>query len=166
MYGLIGAPGCHSPRSRSPARIPSRVRSSESTRAPAKLDLFEAAAVLAAQLRAGTTQIVAPRRSIPYFLRCPLDHRPDRPATDAGFDMTAFRDHAQQPSLLNPRRGPPGVDPLLRPNWEATVRIRLPFPSLRDRPAPSGLHAPALSRRRARPALRVGGQPTRIARMA
>jgi len=61
-----------------------------------ELDLFDISAVLAAELRASTAQVVRPEALDPDLPGRLLDHRPDGPAAHALLDLAAFGHGAKQ----------------------------------------------------------------------
>ena len=80
-----------------------------------KLDLFQAAAILPAELGAGAAQVVRPEPLDPDLFGALLDHGPDRPAAHALIDLAAFSHGPDQPSVFHSCGGHPGVDSLLHP---------------------------------------------------
>jgi hypothetical protein len=67
-----------------------------------EFDLFEAAAVLSAQLRAGAAQVVRPEALDPDLPGRLLDHRPDRPSAHALLDLAPFDTSPQQFPVFDP----------------------------------------------------------------
>ena len=80
-----------------------------------ELDLFQVAAGLPAELRAGTTQVVGAEVLDADLLRSFRDDRPDRPVAQALPDFAALGDGPQQRTLLD-RTGLPGINSLLHPD--------------------------------------------------
>jgi hypothetical protein len=65
-----------------------------------ELDLFQAAAILPTELRAGAPEVVRPEPLDTDLLGTLLDDRPDGPAAHALFDFAAFGDGPEQPARL------------------------------------------------------------------
>jgi hypothetical protein len=66
-----------------------------------KLDLFQAAAILPAELGAGAAQVVRPEPLDPDLFGALLDHRPDGPAAHALFDFALFGHCPKQPPVFH-----------------------------------------------------------------
>jgi hypothetical protein len=94
-----------------------------------ELDLFEVATALPAELGAGPAQVMRSELLDSNLLGRLLDYGPNRPVAQTLADFAALRDRSQQSALLKARGSDPGVDSLLDPDGDRTVRIRLPFPS-------------------------------------
>ena len=86
-----------------------------------KLDLFEIAASLPAQLGAGPAEVMSPKAFNPDLLGGLLNHRPDRPIAQAlPFQLPALRDcRRSRPSSIF-AAAKPGVHALLDPDVTAT----------------------------------------------
>ena len=102
-----------------------------------ELDLFDIAAVLAAELGARAAQVVRPEAFDSDFLRALLDHRPDGPAAHALLDLAAFCHGPEKPAVFHSRGGHPGVDSLLHPGRNRHGAHPAPFSfEVREDPAP------------------------------
>jgi hypothetical protein len=88
-----------------------------------KLDLFQAVAILPAELGPGAAQIVRPEPLDPDLFGALLDRRPDGPATRALFDLPPF-DTARS-SL--PSSTPAAVIQALIPCFTHTGMATVPF---------------------------------------
>ena len=80
-----------------------------------QLDLFEVAAGLAAELGTGAAEVVRSEAGDADRRRRPLHHIPHRPVAQGLSDPAALADAPEQPAVLDPGRGLPGVDGLLDP---------------------------------------------------